>query len=91
MFLFTKLDLQEHLESIFIKVNKTFGLLRKIHLILPGSPLLTIYKFFIRLHLGCDDIIYDQAYNALFHQKLDSIQYNAALATTGAIRGTSKE
>ena len=26
-----------------------------------------------------------------FHQKLDSIQYNAALATTGAIRGTSRE
>ena len=26
-----------------------------------------------------------------FHQKLDSIQYNAALAITGAIRGTSRE
>ena len=26
-----------------------------------------------------------------FHQKLESIQYNACLAITGAIRGTSKE
>ena len=26
-----------------------------------------------------------------FHQKLGSIQYNAALAVTGAIRDTSKE
>ena len=26
-----------------------------------------------------------------FHQKLESIQYNACLAVTGAIRGTSKE
>ena len=26
-----------------------------------------------------------------FHQKLESIQYNACLATTGAIRRTSKE
>ena len=91
MFLDTKLDFQEHLKSIFSKVNKTIGLLRKLHHILPRSPLLTIYKSFIRPHLDYGDIIYDQAYNASFHQKLDSIQYNAALAITGAIRGTSKE
>ena len=58
---------------------------------MPRLPLLTIYKSFIRPHLDYGDIIYDQAYNASFHQKLDSIQYNAALAITGAIRGTSKE
>ena len=87
----TNLDFQEHLKSIFSKVNKTIGLLRKLHHILPRSPLLTIYKSFIRPHLDYGDIIYDQAYNASFHQKLDSIQYNAALAITGAIRGTSKE
>ena len=91
IFLDTKLDFQEHLKSIFSKVNKTIGLLRKLHHILPRSPLLTIYKSFIRPHLDYGDIIYDQAYNASFHQKLDSIQYNAALAITGAIRGTSKE
>ena len=91
MFLDTKLDFQEHLKSIFSKVNKTIGLLRKLHHILPRSPLLTIYKSFIRPHLDYGDIIYDQAFNASFHQKLDSTQYNAAFATTGAIRGTSKE
>ena len=90
IFLDTKLDFQEHLKSIFSKVNKTIGLLRKLHHILPRSPLLTIYKSFIRPHLDYGDIIYDQAYNASFHQKLDSIQYNAALAITGAIRGTLK-
>ena len=90
-FLDTKLDFQEHLKSIFSKVNKTISLLRKLHHILPRLPLLTIYKSFIRPHLDYGDIIYDQAYNASFHQKLDSIQYNAALAITGAIRGTSKE
>ena len=36
-------------------------------------------------------ILYDQAYNMSFHQKLESIQYNACLAITGTIRGTSKE
>ena len=34
---------------------------------------------------------YDQAYNLPFHQKFGSIQYNAALALTGAIRGNSRE
>ena len=91
MFLDTNLDFQEHLKSKLSKVNKSIGLLRKLHHILPISPLLTIYKSFIRPHLDYGDIIYDQAYNASFPQKLDSIQYNAALAITGAIRGTSKE
>ena len=91
MFLDTKLDFQEHLKSIFSKVNKAIGLLRKLHHILPRSPLLTIYKSFIRPHLDYGDIIYYQAYNASFHQKLDSIQYNAALAIRGTIRATSTE
>ena len=88
MFLDTKLDFQEHLKSIFSKVvNKAIGLLRKLHHILTRSPLLTIYKSFIRPHLDYGDIIYHQAYNASFYQKLDSIQYNAALA----IRSNYKE
>ena len=52
---------------------------------------MTIYKSFIRPHLNYGDIIYDQAYIQSFQQKVESIQYVAALATTGAIRGTSKE
>ena len=63
----------------------------KLHHILPRSSLLTIYKSFIRPHPDYDGITYDQAYNASFHQKLDTIQYNAALAIMGAIRGTSNE
>ena len=35
--------------------------------------------------------IYDQAYNSLSHQNIESIQYDAALAISGAIRGTTKE
>ena len=91
MLLDTKLDFHGHLKSIFNKVNKTIGLLRKLHNTLPRLPLLTIYKSFVRPHLDYGDIIYDQAYNVSFHQKLESIQYNSALAITGAIRGTSTE
>ena len=61
MFLDTKLDFQEHLKSIFSKVNKAIGLLLKLHHILPRSSLLTIYKSFIRPHLDYGDIIYDEA------------------------------
>ena len=37
------------------------------------------------------DVAYDQARNSSFHEKLESIQYNACMAITGAIRGTSSE
>ena len=76
---------------ILNKVNKTIGLLRKLQNILPRSTLLTIYKSFIRRHLDYGDIIYDQAYNASFRQKLELLLYNACLAITGAIRGIARE
>ena len=76
---------------IINKVNNTIGLLCKLQNILPRSALLTICKRFIRPHSDYVDIIYDQAYNTSFHQKLERLQYNACLAITGAIRGTSRE
>ena len=91
MILDSKLNFQEHLKNILNKVNKTIGPLRNLQNILPRGPLLTIYKSFVRPHLDYGDVIYDQHYNNSFHQKLKSIQYNAALAITGAIRGSSRE
>ena len=87
----SKLNFQEHLKNILNKVNKSIGLLRKLQNILPHEALLTIYKSFVRPHLEYDDVIYDQNYNNYFHQKLESIQYNAALTVTGARRGSSRE
>ena len=91
MFLDFKLNFQEHLKNVLNKVNKTRGLLRQLQNNLPRPLLLTTYKSFIRPHLDYGDIIYDLAYNAPFRQKIECIQYNAVLAITGAIRGTSKE
>ena len=85
MLLDTKLDFQEHLKSVLNKVNKTIGLLRKLHSSLPRLPLLTIYKSFIRHHIDYGDMIYYLAYNVSFHQKLESIHYNSALAIMSAI------
>ena len=36
-------------------------------------------------------IIYDQSFNNSFLQKIESLQYNTALAITSAIRGTLRE
>ena len=68
----------------------SIGLLCKLQNLLPRAPLIIIYEAYIRPHLDYGDILYDQAYMS-FHQKLESIQYNACLAITGAIRGTSKK
>ena len=89
MFLDFKLNFQEHFQNMLNKVNKTIGLLRKLQNTLPRPSLLTIYKSFIRPHLDYGDIIYDHVYNASFQQKIESIQYNAVLAITGVMRGTS--
>ena len=87
----TKLNFEEHLNKVESKVNKTIGITCKLQNIFPGSALLTIYKSFIRPHLDYGDIIYDKAFNESFQAKLESLQYNATLAITGAIRGSSTE
>ena len=85
-----KLTFDEHLTIVSNKIRKTIGLLRKLQNILPRPARLTIHKCFIRPHLEYGDIIYDQAYNLSSYQKLESSQYNAALALTGEIRDSSR-
>ena len=50
-----------------------------------------IYKSFVRPHIDYGDVIYDQPNNSGLSDKIESVQCNAALAITGAVRGTSKE
>ena len=91
MILDTKLDFSLHLKNVQNKVNKTIGLFCKLQNTLPWTSLITIFKSFIRPYLDYGDVIYDRAYNTSLHQTIESIQYNAALAITGAARGTSRE
>ena len=86
-----KLNFDEHLRYIANKVNISTGLLRELLKCLPIRSLVTIHKSFIKTHLDYGDVIFDQAYNNSFHETLESLQYNASLATTGAIMGTAKE
>ena len=51
----------------------------------------TFYKAFLRPLVDYGDIIYDKPQNESFCEKLESVQYKAALATTGAIYDTSRD
>ena len=91
LFLDSTLTFNEHFKHILYKVNKSIELLRKFQPVLPRSSLFTIYKTFIRSHFDYTDVVYDQSYKLSFHEKLELIQYNAALAVAGAIQGSSSE
>ena len=89
----SKLSFNEHINDLH-QANKGAGLLRKLQTILPRKSLLTIYKSFIRPFLDYADVIYEQPSTESFSKKKkknESVQYNAALAITGAIKGSSRE
>ena len=73
------------------KATEGVNAIRKMNLLLPRSSLLTIYKSLVRPYLDYGDVIYDQRNNSHLSDKIKTVQYNAALAITGSIRGTSKE
>ena len=90
MYLDEKLNFLQHIKEKISKANRGIGVIRKLRHILPRHSLITIYKSFVRPHLDYGDIIYDQPNNESFCNKIERVQYNAALAVTGAIRGTSQ-
>ena len=86
-----KMSFKDHLNMIIEKTSKSVSVLRKLRFHLPRSSLITIYKSFIRSIFDYVDIIYDQPYISSFVDRIESVQYNAALAITGAIRGSSRD
>ena len=91
LFLCRKVNSDEHIQCILNKTSKIIGLIKKPQPVILRTVLLTIYKLFLRLHLDYGDVIYDRALNESFQNKLGSVQYNAALTITGAIRGSTRE
>ena len=91
VYLDDKLCFKHHLKNLLDKSTKSIAVLRKLRYYVPRKSLITVYKSFIRSCLDYGDVIYDQPKVASFSDRIESIQYNAALAITGCIRGTSKE
>ena len=65
------------------------SIIKELRYSLSQKSLITIKKSFLRPPIDYGDIINDQPQNDSFYEKLESIQYKAALAITGAIQGTS--
>ena len=91
IYLDEKLNFSNHIKENISKANKGIGILSKLYNALPRNSLITIYKYFIRPQLDYGAIICDQTENESFCKKIESVQYNAALAITGAIQVTSRE
>ena len=85
-----KRNFKQHIDSTISKVNKGIAVIKNLQHISPRKSLVTIYKAFLRPLLDYGDIIYDQPLNASFCEKLESVQYKAALAIAGPIQGTSR-
>ena len=86
-----KLNFKQHIDSVILKINKGISVFKKLGYSLPRKSLLTIYKAIFRPLVDYGDIAYDQPQNESFCNKLESVQYKAALAITGAIQGSSRD
>ena len=65
--------------------------MKKLSLTLSRNSLLTIYKTFVRPILDYADIIYDKPLTESFKDKLEMVQYNAALVITGTVKDASRD
>ena len=97
----SKLSFSTHIKSAISKTRKGIGMLRFLSSYLPWNTLNDLYKLYVRPHLDYGDVIYHDPPNlcefsgntTLSNQmeKIESVQYSAALAVSGAWRGTSRE
>ena len=85
-----KLNFKLHIKEKISKAMKKISIIKKLSNALPRKSLIRIYKSFVRPHLDYSNLIYDQPNNESFCQQIESVQYNASLAVTGAIKGTSR-
>ena len=79
-----------HIKEKISKDNTGIGVFKKLNNTLSRKAPLTLYKSFVRPHLDYGEIIYDQPNNESFCNKLETVQYNAALAITGQFREHQK-
>ena len=86
----SKVDFNQHIDDKISRCNKIIGIMKRLTMALSRKSSLTIYKYFVRPLLDYVDIC-DKPVNEFFKRKLQTVQYNASLVITGAIRETSQE
>ena len=89
----SKLTFSAHIKAVISKARKGIGMLKYLSGYLPRHTLNELYKLYVRPHLDYGDVIYHiPGKMCAFSQnitlsnlmeKLESVQYSAALAVTG--------
>ena len=92
------LSFEKHLNEKIIKAKKNLGIIKHLSRFLPLNTLDQMYKTLVRSHLDYCDIIYHipskhnqfgEIINTLM-ERVEKIQYQAALAITGAWQGSNR-
>ena len=88
------LTFYSHIREKIISARKGIGTIRYLSKYVSRDVLDQMYKLYVRPHLDYGDIIYHKSDPDLisdFTRKLESTQYAAALAVSGAWRGTNRQ
>ena len=95
----SSLSFRKHFDEKIIKAKRIIGIIKYLSKFLPLKTLDQMYKALVRSHLDYCDIIYHippainpppqlPTFNCLM-EKLERVQYQAALAVTGAWQGSN--
>ena len=94
MILDSKLTFLSHIKEAIVKARRGIGIIRFLSKYVAHDVLDQIYKLYVRPHLDYGDIIYhkyDPEFKLDFTKWLESTQYSAALAVSGAWRGANTD
>ena len=97
----SRLMFPSHIQSAINEGRRGTGMLRFLSNYLPRQTLNELYMLSIRPHLDYGDVIYhipqkgcDFSHEVILHrlmERLESVQYSAGLAITGAWKVTSRD
>ena len=94
MILDSKLTFLSHIKEAIVKARGCIGIIRFLSRYVTRDVLDQTYKLYVIPHLDYSDIIYhkyDPEFKLDFTKRVESTQYSAVLAVSGAWRGTNTD